>query len=536
MGMKSNYKNSLYDMYVCECQKNIKLQKEIKELRLEIKNLICEIDRLKNNYNKDLAIEIEKIVKPLTKEITRLTTELEASNKEIYRLKKIIESYNEDKNETEKDYIIDKLTNQVNKDSTNSGIPTSKEIKTNKNKTNMYNHRDKTSKKSGGQIGHKGNTLTKEKLINKIKENNIKVNSFVHYIKGNERKEDITKYKIGMKVELYVEEHIFKHTENTHETLPKEYYSDVTYTNDLKAFVVTLGNYYSLSYGKVKEILYDFSNGILDISEGTIDNVYEEFSNKCEDTINNITNNILNGKYQHTDETTTKENGKDTYYRGYANKQNVLYKYHHRKGDKPIKEDNILTKFFGTIVSDHEVGIFKYGLNNQDCIIHTGRYCIEAKQNVYETWWQMELYHFLLKLERQRKILMKFGKTSFTEDEIKLIENEYDNILKTAEEQNGNILSTYWKEKETTFLNRLIKYKNSTLFFIHDFELPYENNHMERLLRMIKGKTKVSGGFRSAKGGERFGKIMSVIKTAKLRKLNPLNCIKEIYQGNELFA
>ena len=119
---------------------------------------------------------------------------------------------------------------------------------------------------------------------------------------------------------------------------------------------------------------------------------------------------------------------------------------------------------------------------------------------------------------------------------IKLIESEYDNILKNAEEQNKNILSTYWKEKETTFLNRLVKHKKSTLFFIHDFELPYENNHMERLLRMIKGKTKVSGGFRSTKGGERFGKIMSVIKTAKLRKLNPLNCIKEIYQGNQLFA
>ena len=73
--------------------------------------------------------------------------------------------------------------------------------------------------------------------------------------------------------------------------------------------------------------------GMIDISEGTIDNIYEEFSNKTEDTLNNITNNILNGTYQHTDETTTKENGKDTCYRGYANKYNVLYKYHHKKGD-----------------------------------------------------------------------------------------------------------------------------------------------------------------------------------------------------------
>lgn len=534
---KNKFNNDIYDMYEVECNKNRILEKENKTLKLDNSNLRYELDYLKKSSDNKIKKAVDEATCSLNKKINKLETKLSDALMEIARLK--AQNNNDDNNgDNDKNYTIDKLTNQLNKDSSNSGIPTSKEIKKSKNKTrtNMYNHRGKTSKKNGGQLGHKGNTLTKEKLINKIKDNNIKVNSFIHYIKGNENKEDVTKYKIGIKVELYVEEHIFKHTQNTQEVLPKEYYSDVTYTNDLKALVVTLGNYYSLPYGKVKEILYDFSNGIIDISEGTIDNVYEEFSNKCEDTINNITNNILNGKYQHTDETTTKENGKDTYYRGYANKQNVLYKYHHRKGDKPIKDDNILTNFFGTIVSDHEVGIFKYGLNNQDCVIHTGRYCIEANQNVYETWWQMELYHFLLKLEKQRKILMKFGKTSFTDDEIKLIEDEYDNILKNAKEQNENISSTYWKEKETTFLNRLIKHKNSTLFFIHDFELPYENNYMERLLRMIKGKTKVSGGFRSTKGGERFGNIMSVIKTAKLRKLNPLNCIKEIYQGNVLFA
>lgn len=536
MGMKPNYKNSLYDMYVCEYQKNIKLQKEIKELKLEIKNLIYEIEKLKNNYNKDLENAINKIAEPLLEKIAKLESQLEASNKEIDRLKN--ELLKRQENEFHKEYEIDKLTNQVNKDSTNSGIPTSKEIKKTKKKTgtNTYNHREKKSKKNGGQFGHKGETLTKEKLLTKVKENNINVKQIIHHIKGDNKQKDVIKYKIGMNVELYVEEHIFKHTPKSKDVLPKEYYSDVTYTNDLKALVVTLGNYYSLSYSKVKEIFYDFSNGIINISEGTIDNVYEEFSIKTEDTINNITNNILNGKYQHTDETTTKENGKDTYYRGYANNTNVLYKYHHRKGDKPIQEDNILTNFFGTIVSDHEVGIFKYGLKNQDCVIHTGRYCIEAEQNVYETWWQMELYRFLLKLEKERKILVKFGKNSFTREEIKTIENEYDMILENAKEQNQAISSTYWKEKENTLLNRLIKYKNTTLLFIHDFELPYDNNHMERLLRMIKGKTKVSGGFRSTKGGERFGKIMSVIKTAKLRKLNPLDCITKIYEGKALFA
>lgn len=530
---RSKYNNDIYSMYEEECLKNEDLSKKLKYLKLENKNLKYELNYKNDSFEQKMKFEIEKATSPLISENMILKGKLDDAYNEINRLKSQISS-----NDIidEKDYKIDKLTNQVNKNSTNSGIPTSKEIKKDKSGANTYNHRKNSTKLTGGQIGHKGETLTKEKLEVKIKDNGIPTKEIIHYINGSSNQKDTIKYKIGITVNLYVEKHIFKYTKNTKEALPKEYYSDVTYNNDLKALVVTLGNYYSLGYNKVKEILSDFSNGIINISEGTVDNIYEEFSMKSEETLNNVINNILNGNYQHTDETTTSESGKTSYYRGYANPTNVLYKYHHHRGDDPIEEDNILTRFFGTIISDHEVGIFKYGNHNQDCIIHTGRYCIEGDQNIIETWWQMDFYRFLLKLEREKKILVKYGRTSFTEEEIRLIEREYDEILELAEEQNSEILSTYWKEEETKLLRRFKKYKNTILFFIHDFSIPSDNNFMERCLRMIKGKTKVSGGFRSAKGGERFGNIMSVIKTAKLRKLNPLSCIKQIYQGESLFA
>lgn len=525
---EKNYDKNLYSMYEEEVVKNGMANSEIKKLKLEI--YVLKID-LKNIKNK-ISEAVKQATKPLIEENNQLRSELSKAYEEIDRLKNQLNNKPSNDNE----YQLDKLNNQLNKNSSNSGIPTSKEIRKTKTGTNTYNHRKKDITKTGGQYGHKGKTLTKEKLLAKINDKNIPVKQVIHYIKGTSKQEDIVKYKIGMQVNLYVEEHIFKHTKKSSDILPKEYYSDVTYNNDLKALVTTLGNYYSLGYNKVKELLYDFSNGIIDISEGTIDNFYDEFSDKSYNTINNITNNILNGKYQHTDETTTSENGKETYYRGYANPNNVLYKYHCHKGDVPIKDDNILTNYFGTLISDHEVGIFKYGTNNQDCIVHIGRYCIEANQNIPETQWQMNFYRFLLKLDREREILLKFNKTSFTKEEICLIEKEYDEILETAEIQNEEISSTYWKEKANTLLKRFKKYKNIILFFIHDFTVPCENNFMERCLRMIKGKTKVSGGFRSSKGGERFGNIMSIIKTAKLRKLNPFTCIKEIYQGKSLFA
>lgn len=532
---RNTYSNSLYEMYEEEVNEKNKYKKEASYYKLAFENVQKDLKRLQANQEIEIKAAVEKAIAPIEQEKEQLKTVLEEAYQEIDRLKSLHEEF---QSKDELIYEVDKLTNQVNKDSTNSGIPTSKEIKSKKHdsRVNTYNHRTKGSKKSGGQVGHKGKTLTKEVLLKKVEENNIKVKKIIHYINGSNKQEDTVKYKIGINVDMYVEEHIFKHKSKSKNVLPKEYYSDVTYDNSIKSVIVILGNYYCLGYSKVCELLYDFSRGIIDISQGTIDNTYEDFSDKADETINNITNNIINGKWQHTDETTTKENGHDSYYRGYANGKNVLYRYHDKKGDTPIKDDNILPRFFGTIISDHEKGIFKYGQNNQDCVIHTGRYCIEASQNVIETSWQMILYNFLLKLERQRKILSKFGKTSFSKEEIKNIEDEYDSIIKLGEEQNIEIKSSYWREKEDTLLKRLKKYRNQTLFFIHDFEISYDNNYMERLLRMIKGKTKVSGGFRSRKGGERFGKIMSIIKTAKLREKNPFACIKLIFEGKALFA
>lgn len=539
--MKSKYNNDIYTMYEKEISKSEKLSLKYEKVRWELEELRYDNRELKKKLDNISSIkerELNKIITDLKKEFkeenNKLKDDLEKAYKEIERLKKEI-NY-KDNLHSSKDYEIDKLNNQVNKDSSNSGIPTSKEIKSKNNRTNTYNHRKTSTLKSGGQINHKGKTLTKEILEEKIKNNNIEVREIIHHIKGKKDKKEIVKYKIGIETKMYVEKHIFISTTNSNKKLPKNFYSDVTYNNDIKMLVVSLGNYYNIPYNKIKEFISDITRGIINISEGTIDNIYEEFNNKTEGTLNNITRNILNGSYQHTDETTTKENGKDTYYRGYANEKNVIYKYHHNKGDKPIKDDNILPNYFGSIISDHDTGIFKYGINNQDCVIHFGRYCIEKEQNINNIFWPMDLYRLLLKFEKNRKIVSKFGKAEFSSEEIKIMEQEYDYILSYAEEENKNIISSYWKEKTDTLLRRCIKYKASLLFYIHDFSIPYDNNFIERALRMIKGKTKVSGGFRSENGGIRFGNIMSIIKTARLREQNPFECIKSIFDGQELFA
>ena len=42
--------------------------------------------------------------------------------------------------------------------------------------------------------------------------------------------------------------------------------------------------------------------------------------------------------------------------------------YYIHKEDVLIKDNGILQKFFGTLIKDHDINMFKYGTNNQNCM------------------------------------------------------------------------------------------------------------------------------------------------------------------------
>ena len=84
------------------------------------------------------------------------------------------------------------------------------------------------------------------------------------------------------------------------------------------------------------------------------------------------------------------------------------------------------------------------------------------------------------------------------------------------------------KREETTLLNRLEKYGENHLLFLHDFQVHYSNNMSEKDLRICKNRQKMAGGFRTAEGRGMYCRIMSVIGTVKRRGLNIFQSIADI--------
>src|SRR5271157_2314693 len=84
------------------------------------------------------------------------------------------------------------------------------------------------------------------------------------------------------------------------------------------------------------------------------------------------------------------------------------------------------------------------------------------------------------------------------------------------------------RKKQRPAHNLLIRFKTfkaATLRFLTDFAVPFTNNLAEQDLRMMKVKIKISGGFRTLQGAADFASLRSVISSARKQSLNILKAL-----------
>jgi transposase len=89
------------------------------------------------------------------------------------------------------------------------------------------------------------------------------------------------------------------------------------------------------------------------------------------------------------------------------------------------------------------------------------------------------------------------------------------------------------QEPATNLLKRMRDFKTEIVRFLHDFRVPFDNNLAERLVRPVKVKLKVAGGFRALGGSEAFCILRSVWETNKRQSINPFYTLRAAFAGAE---
>ena len=467
------------------------LFKQVQELMLKCDNLSHEMQESKRGYEQRIEVLEDKV---------------EHLEKENQKLK--------DEN--------DRLKKQINNDSNNSSKPPSSDIK-----KNIPNNREKTSKKAGGQKGHKGYHLSKKMVEEKIEKGEFE-REIINV--GKVTEEYKSKYILDIRVKVIAKEYRFYKDENGKYNIPKEFQTDVQYGEELKTMCTVLNTEGIVALDRLTNFVSCISHGAIEISKGSIVNFMNELNRKGQYILENIKEKLLNTEKMNTDGTSGRCENKNVCIRTHSTEDLTLFVPTYGKGKKHIEETGILNKFMGLLIHDHETVMYNYGTEHAECNVHILRYLKGCNENTGNKW-AVKMRSLLSELNEYRKRLKGKEIEKIDKEKIERYSKRYDEIIEEGYEENKKIKSKYIRQDEQKLLNRLKKYKENHLKFLYDFNVPFDNNLAERDLRNFKIKLKVSGRFNSMEGMKVYSNIRSIIVTFKKQGKNFYEAINNIYKN-----
>lgn len=408
------------------------------------------------------------------------------------------------------------------KNSTNSSIPPSQD---GFRKTKSL--RKKSTKKVGGQKGHKGTKLKKVLKADKIVIHDITECSCckAELPADGEVKSrqifDIPKIKIAVTEHRIIIKKCSACGQKNKSVFPKELVQEAQYGNNIKSLGVYLQNYHMIPYSRCVELLDDLTGHKL--STGSLANFNKKMYYNLEEFEGKIKKLLLQSPVLNVDETGARLNGKLNWVHVASTKTISFFGFHQKRGKEAINSFQILPIYKGLITHDRFSPYFSYDCDHSLCNAHILRelfYLWETK----EKKWAKDLSNLLINVHHQRKE----GKV--------FLEKNYQNILERFSALIKPIIDTYDKVYNKTIEQKLAfaleKHKHLFLKFVIEKDVSFDNNQAERDLRMIKVKQKVSGCFRQEAYAQYFARIRSYISTIKKNKQNMLANVQNAFDGN----
>ena len=436
---------------------------------------------------------------------------------------------------------IEELTaRKVKKDSHNSSMPPSSDGYA---KPAPKSLREKSGKKAGGQIGHKGSGMQIKMEPNEVRQhlpgqcsgcpNEGKCTyscTGTHYVYDIEVNTKLIAHKIlATNCPLAGNARI-------EGAFPAEATSPKQYGTKLQALIGSLLTVGYVSVERTKQ----FVEGLgIPISTGTVQNMMDQCVQATAPGTEYIRGKIASFSELNCDETGVKVNGKLHWLHCVCTSQWSYFVIHAKRGSEAMDECGIIPALDNcTLIHDFWASYLKY--NNVDhafCNAHIERELVYAYESTHQNW-AKQLKELLSEMCGRRHQLCAAGSEAFPPDELAGYYDKFDLYIQAGLEQNpvtgreSGKRGRIKKGKTRCLLERLRDYKFNILRFAKDWSIPFTNNEAERSIRFTKVKAKVSGGFRTMKGAEGFASVMSFVSTAKKHGVLAFDALHAALTGN----
>jgi transposase len=437
---------------------------------------------------------------------------------------------------------VKELEAHIAKDSSNSSKPPSSDGL--KKPLQTKSSRVASGKKSGGQPGHKGTSLSQVENPDQV---------VVHAVNScNDCTRDLTEKKVdGFEkrqvfdlppLRLIVTEHQAERKVCpcgciTTAQFPPEVNAPVQYGPWVQSLVVYLSVYQFLPLGRLKEFFSELFG--VAISPATMVRILAVASKKMAPTVSRIRAAIIGSALAHFDETGMRVEKSLHWLHSHSTKALTYFAVSCFRGIKAMTEIGILPRFTGQAIHDAWAPYYRF----EDCIhflcnAHHLRELIFVFEQ-HEEKWAARMHALLLEMHRAVFEHKKEGKLSLPINLLIKFETEYQAIVTAGKKLHGHLgelkqIGRRGRKKQRkgkNLLDRLDINRGQVLGFIHDFRIPFTNNLAEGDIRMQKLKQKVSGCFRTRNGANIFAHLRSYISTARKQGHPSLGAIHAALTG-----
>lgn len=431
------------------------------------------------------------------------------------------------------------LEDQASKDSHNSSKPPSGDGFKKRNQS----LRTKSGRKSGGQAGHPGSTL---EWVDEPDEIEQQVIETCQGCGASLVEMPILEWQCAQvhdlgSIEMRVKEHqvAVKQCDccgqQNQAAFPVGVSNRVQYGSKVRSLMVYLMDYQLLPSARVQELLSEVLG--CSLSEGTL----YETRQACFELLGAVETSIFEALQQaevaHFDETGLRVNGKLMWLHVASTQALTYYLIHPKRGSEAIEAMDILPQFEGTSVHDGWRSYALYGGVHALCNAHhlrELRFLVERDGQA----WADQMMTLLVTMKAAVEQAQAQGQTQLSAEAITQFEQQYQDLIATGmtlNPANPPVANSRGRPKQTparNLLERLETHQAEVLRFIHDFQVPFDNNQAERDIRMMKLKQKISGGFRSQAGAQIFGRIRGYLSTLKKQGHPLLDALEQLFLGH----
>ena len=404
--------------------------------------------------------------------------------------------------------------------------------------------RKRSGRRSGGQPGHPGHTLERVEKPDRTQRYQVERCTACGQSLAGQPPESIERRQVHdlPPMRLIVTEHQGQVKTcpcgcRNKAGFPQGVNAPVQYGPQIKAAAVYLKQYQFLPYVRTRELFENLFG--CPLSEGTLDNIIRECNKSLEGPVEQIKEQIRKAPITHFDETGSRVEKERWWLHSASTENATYYDIHPKRGGEALEAIGILPDFLGRAIHDFWQPYLTYNCNHGLCNAHHLRELTFVHEQ-HQQEWAGQMKDCLRDI---KKAVDEARPTTghLTQAQIKDFENCYQRTLDNGYAANPLPVPPPTKKrgrpkktKPRNLLERLDKHREKVLAFMHDFNVPFDNNLAERDIRMMKVQQKISGPFRSKHGAHAFCRIRSYISTARKNAIGALDALARVFAGNPL--